>query len=277
MCRTRAHTARSAGRPTESARKVSMRPRPPSPGGHTPKEKRPAAKGRCPVYWQRLDTGPPAQPVSQSTCRESSGFQNRNAIFGRPALEEGSAGKIWSTGELRLASQRLCISLCRRAVDRRRAPVVPARAAEAWQGETPIILSYLQLGRCSHGPPKRSSARCPHVNPWGLTFYERGAQGDWRGISRHYVTTRTPTQVSCLSCLIPDVASTAVLAAPVLTASYAKCDVSKQVASHAQKHFIRQSSLTKRKRRSSLFDITGDGADNSVRAPSPPVAPGLPY
>lgn len=54
-------------------------------------------------------------------------------------------------------------------------------------------------------------------------------KGDWRGISRHYVSTRTPTQV----------------------------------ASHAQKHFIRQSSLTKRKRRSSLFDITGDGPQDS--------------
>ena len=55
------------------------------------------------------------------------------------------------------------------------------------------------------------------------------------------------------------------------------CAVREQVASHAQKHFIRQSSLTKRKRRSSLFDITGDGAENSVRAPSPLAAPGLAY
>ena len=38
-----------------------------------------------------------------------------------------------------------------------------------------------------------------------------------------------------------------------------------QVASHAQKYFIRQNSLTKRKRRSSLFDITGDAAQDSVR------------
>ena len=51
-----------------------------------------------------------------------------------------------------------------------------------------------------------------------------GWQGDWRGISRHYVLSRNPTQV----------------------------------ASHAQKYFIRQSNLNKRKRRSSLFDIVSD-------------------
>ena len=43
-------------------------------------------------------------------------------------------------------------------------------------------------------------------------------QGDWRGISRHFVQSRTPTQV----------------------------------ASHAQKYFIRQNNMNKRKRRSSL-------------------------
>eukprot|EP00897_Mesotaenium_endlicherianum_P002740 jgi/Mesen1/2494/ME000159S01628 len=49
-------------------------------------------------------------------------------------------------------------------------------------------------------------------------------KGDWRGISRNFVQTRTPTQV----------------------------------ASHAQKYFIRQSNHNKRKRRSSLFDISSE-------------------
>jgi SHAQKYF class myb-like DNA-binding protein len=54
-----------------------------------------------------------------------------------------------------------------------------------------------------------------------LLGLDKLGKGDWRGISRHYVTTRTPTQV----------------------------------ASHAQKHFLRQASLNKKKRRSSLFDM----------------------
>ena len=53
----------------------------------------------------------------------------------------------------------------------------------------------------------------------GLKKY---GKGDWRNIARNYVTTRTPTQV----------------------------------ASHAQKYFIRQHTGGKDKRRSSIHDIT---------------------
>ncbi|KAM7269062.1 hypothetical protein ACFE04_024559 [Oxalis oulophora] len=47
-------------------------------------------------------------------------------------------------------------------------------------------------------------------------------KGDWRGISRNFVKTRTPTQV----------------------------------ASHAQKYFLRRNNQNRRRRRSSLFDMT---------------------
>ncbi|KAL5582387.1 hypothetical protein UlMin_014829 [Ulmus minor] len=57
-------------------------------------------------------------------------------------------------------------------------------------------------------------------------LFQRGLhmvwKGDWRGISRNFVKTHTPTQV----------------------------------ASHAQKYFLRRNSLSRRRRRSSLFDIT---------------------
>ncbi|KAI4379529.1 hypothetical protein MLD38_005810 [Melastoma candidum] len=60
-----------------------------------------------------------------------------------------------------------------------------------------------------------------------LLGLEKLGKGDWRGISKHFVHTRTPTQV----------------------------------ASHAQKYFLRRASLDNKKRRSSLFDMVG-GNDN---------------
>lgn len=59
-----------------------------------------------------------------------------------------------------------------------------------------------------------------------LLGLQKLGKGDWRGIARNYVLSRTPTQV----------------------------------ASHAQKYFIRQCSATRRKRRSSLFDMPSDMA-----------------
>ncbi|CAH9090696.1 unnamed protein product [Cuscuta epithymum] len=54
-----------------------------------------------------------------------------------------------------------------------------------------------------------------------LIGLEKLGKGDWRGISRTYVPSRTPTQV----------------------------------ASHAQKYFIRMSCMDKKKKRTSVFDI----------------------
>ncbi|RWV94033.1 hypothetical protein GW17_00043469 [Ensete ventricosum] len=54
-----------------------------------------------------------------------------------------------------------------------------------------------------------------------LAGLEKLGKGDWRGISREFVTSKTPTQV----------------------------------ASHAQKYFVRKNNPGKRKRRSSLFDV----------------------
>lgn len=61
-----------------------------------------------------------------------------------------------------------------------------------------------------------------------LIGLEKLGKGDWRGISRNFVTTRTPTQV----------------------------------ASHAQKYFLRLATINKKKRRSSLFDLVGSNSHN---------------
>ncbi|XP_044476203.1 transcription factor KUA1 [Mangifera indica] len=64
-----------------------------------------------------------------------------------------------------------------------------------------------------------------------LLGLQKLGKGDWRGIARNYVVSRTPTQV----------------------------------ASHAQKYFIRQSNVSRRKRRSSLFDIVpNETVDSAV-------------
>ncbi|XP_033143240.1 transcription factor MYBS3 [Brassica rapa] len=60
-------------------------------------------------------------------------------------------------------------------------------------------------------------------------------KGDWRGISRNYVMSRTPTQV----------------------------------ASHAQKYFIRHTCSSRRKRRSSLFDMVTDSSPTQEDTSSP--------
>ncbi|GMY36270.1 transcription factor MYBS3-like [Fagus crenata] len=90
------------------------------------------------------------------------------------------------------------------------------------------------IGYLSDGLTCRPQERKKGV-PWTeeehrtfLIGLEKLGKGDWRGISRSYVTTRTPTQV----------------------------------ASHAQKYFLRQASLNKKKRRSSLFDMVGSNTNS---------------
>ncbi|XP_016482952.2 putative transcription factor At5g61620 [Nicotiana tabacum] len=70
---------------------------------------------------------------------------------------------------------------------------------------------------------KRGVAWTEEEHKLFLLGLQKVGKGDWRGISRNFVKTRTPTQV----------------------------------ASHAQKYFLRRNNINnRRRRRSSLFDIT---------------------
>ena len=78
---------------------------------------------------------------------------------------------------------------------------------------------YKMTGYCSLGVPWTEDK-----HRMFLLGLQKLGKGDWRGIPRNYVISRTPTQV----------------------------------ASDAQKNFIRQTNVSRRKRRSSLFDIIVD-------------------
>lgn len=72
-----------------------------------------------------------------------------------------------------------------------------------------------------------------------LVGLQKLGKGDWKGISRNYVTSRTPTQV----------------------------------ASHAQKYFIRHCNVTRRKRRSSLFDMVPHDMATESQSPEQLMLP----
>ncbi|KAF8081912.1 hypothetical protein N665_0856s0003 [Sinapis alba] len=82
------------------------------------------------------------------------------------------------------------------------------------------------------GERKRGTPWSENEHKLFLIGLKRYGKGDWRSISRNVVVTRTPTQV----------------------------------ASHAQKYFLRQNSVKKERKRSSIHDITT--VDTNLAMPS---------
>ncbi|KAK2968163.1 hypothetical protein RJ640_018256 [Escallonia rubra] len=107
-----------------------------------------------------------------------------------------------------------------------------------WEGE--LRDSQISFGSGS-GKGKHGDAERKKGTPWTeeehrlfLVGLDRYGKGDWRSISRNVVVTRTPTQV----------------------------------ASHAQKYFLRQNSMKKERKRSSIHDITTTADTKPVPPPS---------
>ncbi|XP_027111292.1 transcription factor DIVARICATA [Coffea eugenioides] len=104
------------------------------------------------------------------------------------------------------------------------------------ESRTPNQISFGASGKAKHGDGERKKG-----TPWTeeehrlfLIGLDRYGRGDWRSISRNVVVTRTPTQV----------------------------------ASHAQKYYLRQTSGKKERKRSSIHDITTPLESKTVAPPS---------
>ncbi|CAL5343135.1 hypothetical protein CsSME_00027954 [Camellia sinensis var. sinensis] len=116
--------------------------------------------------------------------------------------------------------------------------------SDDWWDEPESTPSQISFGSSAAAKTKHGEADRKKGTPWteeehrlfllGLKTY---GKGDWRSISRNVVVTRTPTQV----------------------------------ASHAQKYYLRQNSAKKERKRSSIHDITTTVDTNSI--PPPPQFP----
>ncbi|KAI6672187.1 hypothetical protein NL676_000093 [Syzygium grande] len=96
---------------------------------------------------------------------------------------------------------------------------------------------YLSDDPNHHSQEAKAACERKKGKPWSVeehvTFLEglkKLGKGDWRGISKNFVPTRTPTQV----------------------------------ASHAQKYFLRQVINDKKKRRTSMFDLHSQDHDHAI-------------
>ncbi|KAL5230587.1 hypothetical protein ABZP36_029363 [Zizania latifolia] len=116
-------------------------------------------------------------------------------------------------------------------------PLLPAGGGKRYASDDAELASRQLKRRRRKGQERKKGI------PWTeeehrkfLDGLKQLGKGDWRGISKNFVSTRTATQV----------------------------------ASHAQKYFLRQTNPCKKERRASLFDVVADYNDDQL--PSQSVA-----
>ncbi|KAJ4845141.1 hypothetical protein Tsubulata_018402 [Turnera subulata] len=145
-------------------------------------------------------------------------------------------GKSWS--EVKLHYEDLVHDLVEIDSGRVELPGYGDELGSGWGGESGA--SQVCFG--SKGKDRETTERRKGI-PWTeeehrlfLIGLQRYGKGDWRSISRNAVVSRTPTQV----------------------------------ASHAQKYFLRLNSMKKDKKRCSIHDITMADPENSAMNPTKP-------
>ncbi|KAK1290138.1 hypothetical protein QJS10_CPB18g01010 [Acorus calamus] len=143
-------------------------------------------------------------------------------LFGVRLTTDGSIRKSASMGNLSSAAAHFSSSAV--------SPGFPGSPSDPVRDHQSTVAGGYVSDDAAHGSGSSGRERKKGI-PWTeeehkmfLVGLKKLGKGDWRGIARNYVVSRTPTQV----------------------------------ASHAQKYFIRQTNSTRRKRRSSLFDMVAE-------------------
>ncbi|KAK1407271.1 hypothetical protein QVD17_38885 [Tagetes erecta] len=179
-------------------------------------------------------------------CSHSSQSQERATIMSQsklisqsPAADDSSFdGSATGAGEIMLFGVRVKIDPMRKSVSMNNLSQYehpPMRESSNNNLNVTAVAAGANTGYASADDAVRNQSGGSKERKRGIPWTEdehklfllglqKVGKGDWRGISRNFVKTRTPTQV----------------------------------ASHAQKYFLRRSNLNRRRRRSSLFDITTD-------------------
>ncbi len=184
---------------------------------------------------------PPAPSPTTRSAEEDRVFESAlEQFWDRPDRLERTAGAL-ARRDAAAAGRRLAaLAADVAAVEAGRAPPPPYPAA----GEPSLSVAQLQRKAKAADTERRKGV------PWTeeehrlfLMGLAKFGKGDWRSISRNFVITRTPTQV----------------------------------ASHAQKYFIRLNSQSKKdKRRASIHDITSvEAAARAGAAAAGGLPPGV--